>query len=218
MRASIDTNVLIHLYSANQEKLLFDFFEDGVYIYEQIRRVELENHGKAVVDRIDMDIRCGRIQLYTDAMLREQGVYRIFMGHVEETKILYAPGDMGEVYAISLAKTIGAYSLVTDDIKQGGPYMSLLHFDDDVKPFNFADVVILCYLSGKLTELEAVKVFDDINEASNLQWSFESQLKRFLRRFWSEPYQEQEKQWIQDYCKAHNTKFSERMKALAKVL
>ncbi len=37
MKASLDTNVLIHLYSANKEDLLFDFFEDGVLIYEQIR-------------------------------------------------------------------------------------------------------------------------------------------------------------------------------------
>ena len=54
---------------------------------------------------------------------------------------------MGEVYAISLAQTI-AYSLVTDDIKQGGPYMSLLQFNDDIMPFTFADILILRYLVG----------------------------------------------------------------------
>ena len=49
---------------------------------------------------------------------------------------------MGEVYAIALAQTIGAYSLVTDDVKQGGPYMSLMQFDDDIMPFNFADILL----------------------------------------------------------------------------
>ena len=53
MRASLDTNVIIHLYQANQEHILFDFFEDGVIIYEQIRNVELQNHGQSVVERID---------------------------------------------------------------------------------------------------------------------------------------------------------------------
>lgn len=43
-------------------------------------------------------------------------------------------GDLGEVYAISLAQTLGAYSLVTNDTKQGGPYMSLLQFEDDIMP------------------------------------------------------------------------------------
>lgn len=51
---------------------------------------------------------------------------------------LYGTGDLGEVYAISLAQTLGAYSLVTDDTKQGGPYMSLLQYEDDIMPFTFA--------------------------------------------------------------------------------
>lgn len=39
---------------------------------------------------------------------------------------------------ISLAQTIGVYSLVTDDVKQGDPYMFLLQFVDyDVMPLTF---------------------------------------------------------------------------------
>ena len=45
MRASLDTNVIIHFYKANLQNILFDFFDEGVFIYEQIRNVELENHG-----------------------------------------------------------------------------------------------------------------------------------------------------------------------------
>ncbi|WP_295095665.1 hypothetical protein [Ruminococcus sp.] len=37
-------------------------------------------------------------------------------------------------------------SLDTKDTKQGGPYMSLLQFEDDIMPFTFADVLILRYL------------------------------------------------------------------------
>ena len=71
--------------------------------------------------------------------------------------MLYGAGDLGEVYAISLAQTIGAYSLVTDDMKQGGPYMSLLQLNyDDVIPFNFADVLILRYLQGTVDEYQTV--------------------------------------------------------------
>lgn len=57
MRASLDTNVIIHLYKAGLQKVLFDVFDEGVFIYEQIRNVELENHGRDVLEVVDADIR-----------------------------------------------------------------------------------------------------------------------------------------------------------------
>lgn len=41
MRASLDTNVIIHFYKAGLQDILFSFFDEGVFIYEQIRRVEI---------------------------------------------------------------------------------------------------------------------------------------------------------------------------------
>lgn len=218
MKASLDTNVLIHLYSAGKQKLLFELFEDGVFIYEQIRSIELEKHGQAVLASIDHDINAGKIEMYGNEKLKELGVYRMFEEHVKETKILYEPGDMGEVYAISLAQTLGAYSLVTDDTKQGGPYMSLLQFEDDIMPFNFADIVILSYLAGEFDAQESVEVFNSINDSSNLGWSYKSQVAKFLRRFWTDPYQNREKQWLENYCKKSNVDFKKKIKELARVL
>ena len=43
MKASLDTNVIIHFYKADLQEILFDMFDEGVCIYEQIRSVELEN-------------------------------------------------------------------------------------------------------------------------------------------------------------------------------
>ena len=110
MRASLDTNVIIHLYRANMQIILFDIFKDGLFIYEQIRNIELEHHGKAVLEAVDADIEEGKIELYTNAKLKEQGVYRIFENNVKDNRWLYMSGDLGEVYAISQAQTIGAYS------------------------------------------------------------------------------------------------------------
>lgn len=135
MRASLDTNVIIHLYKAGLQKVLFDVFDEGVFIYEQLRNVELENHGRDVLEVVDADIASGKIEIYTDQKLKDQAVYKIFENNFKENRLLYGIGDLGEVYAISLAQTLGAYSLVTDDTKQGGPYMSLLQFEDDVMPF-----------------------------------------------------------------------------------
>ena len=132
MKASLDTNAIIHFYKAGLENIIFSMFVDGVIIYEQIRNVELENHGEEILERVDEDIANGKIKIYTDALLKELAVYKMFKINVEENRLLYQAGDLGEVYAISLAQTIGAYSLITDDTKPGGPYASLLQLDYDV--------------------------------------------------------------------------------------
>lgn len=115
MRASLDTNVIIHFYRADLQRILFE-------------------------------------------------------KNVNENRLLYGTGDLGEVYTISLAQTIGAYSLVTDDIKQGGPYMSLLQFEDEIMSFTFTDVLILRYLLGNADVLQTMRDFNAFNDASNLNW------------------------------------------------
>ena len=84
MRASLDTNVIIHLYRANMQNILFDIFKDGVFIYEQIRNIELEHHGKEVLEAVDADIKADKIELYTDVKLKtvcytEPGILERFM-------------------------------------------------------------------------------------------------------------------------------------------
>ena len=192
MRASLDTNVIIHFYRAGLQNILFDFFDEGVFIYEQIRNIELENHGQEILDKVDSDIASGKIELYTNQKLKELQVYKIFENNILENRNLYGSGDLGEVYAISLAQTIGAYSLVTDDTKQGGPYMSLLQFDDDIMPFTFADVLILRYLVGDVDENQTVTDFNLINNSSNLNWSFKSQVSKFIKRFLKDPYRSED--------------------------
>lgn len=218
MRASLDTNVIIHLYRANMQSILFEFFKDGVFIYEQIRNVELEHHGKTVLEAVDADIEAGKVKLYTNAKLKEQGVYRIFENNVKENRLLYGTGDLGEVYAISLAQTIGAYSLVTDDTKQGGPYMSLMQLDYDVKPFNFADILILRYLLGFADAQQTVKDFDTVNETSDLNWSFRSQLTKFIKRFDADPYKAEEKEWFEQWIMGNGINAMAKFRALRDVL
>ena len=97
MRASLDTNVIIHLYRADLQNMLFDFFEDGVFIYEQIRNIELENHGRDILKKVDVDIACEKIEIYTDERLKKQSVFKIFQINVKENRNLYGKGDLGEV-------------------------------------------------------------------------------------------------------------------------
>ena len=218
MRASLDTNAIIHFYKAGLQDILFDFFDEGVFIYEQIRNIELENHGQEILDKVDSDIASGKIELYTDQRLKELQVYKIFENNVLENRNLYGSGDLGEVYAISLAQTIGAYSLVTDDTKQGGPYMSLLQFDDDIMPFTFADVLILRYLVGNVDEHKTVTDFNLINNSSNLNWSFKSQVTKFIKRFLKDPYRSEDTEWIRNLAATKGFSIKEKLAALSKLL
>ena len=218
MRASLDTNVIIHLYRAGLQSVLFDVFDEGVFIYEQIRNVELENHGRDVLETVDADIASRNIEIYTDQKLKELAVYKLFDNNFKENRLLYGTGDLGEVYAISLAQTLGAFSLVTDDTKQGGPYMSLLQFEDDVMPFNFADVLILRYLMGITDEDQTVKDFNAVNTASGLNWAFRSQLSKFIRRFLKDPYREEDVKWIREFEKKCGIKLKDKLERLSKLL
>ncbi len=198
MRASLDTNAVIHFYRASLQDILFRFFDDGVFIYEQIRDIELENHGKDILEQVDADIESGKIEKYTNEKLKGLHVFRIFENNVRDNRILYGTGDLGEVYAISLAQTMGAYCFVTDDIKQGGPYMSLMQFDDDVMPFTFADILIIRYLIGDANASRTVSDFDLINAKSGLNWAFRSQVRKFIKRFWTDPYRQEDLKWMQE--------------------
>ena len=218
MRASLDTNVIIHFYRAGLQNILFDFFDEGVFIYEQIRNIELENHGQEILDKVDSDIASGKIELYTNQKLKELQVYKIFENNILENRNLYGSGDLGEVYAISLAQTIGAYSLVTDDTKQGGPYMSLLQFDDDIMLFTFADVLILRYLVGDVDENQTVTDFNLINNSSNLNWSFKSQVSKFIKRFLKDPYRSEDTEWIRNLAVTKGFSIKDKLAALSKLL
>ena len=218
MRASLDTNVIIHFYKAGLQDILFAFFDEGVFIYEQIRNVELENHGQDVLNQVDADIADGKMELYTNQRLRNLQVYKIFEHNVSENRNLYGTGDLGEVYAISLAQTLGAYSLVTNDTKQGGPYMSLLQFEDDIMPFTFADVLILRYLIGTVDENQTLKDFNSINTSSNLNWSFKSQVIKFVKRFFKDPFRDEDIVWIKKLAAENNINIKLKLATLSRLL
>lgn len=107
---------------------------------------------------------------------------------------------------------------MTDDTKQGGPYMSLLQFEDDVMPFTFADVLILRYLMGMADASQTVKEFDAVNTASNLNWTLRGQLSKFIRRFLKDPYRKEDTVWIHELQKKHDIKLKVKLESLGKLL
>lgn len=83
---------------------------------------------------------------------------------------------------------------------------SNLQLDYDIMPFTFADVLILRYLLGDADEFQTVDDFCSINKASDLKWSFKSQIAKFIRRFWYDSYREEEKRWMQNLVAEHGIK------------
>jgi predicted nucleic acid-binding protein len=53
----------------------------------------------------------------TNDYLKNIGMYNVFKQHVNDIRILYESGDLGEVYAIAMAKPLDCVTLVIDDIK-----------------------------------------------------------------------------------------------------
>ena len=215
MDASLDTNVIIHLYKANLQSVLFNRFQK-LKVYEFIRSHEMQNHAEAeIIDLFDKDVEARRIELITNDYLKSIGMYNVFLQHVKDFRILFDGGDLGEVYAISMAKALGCICLVTDDIKERGPHYTLMRIpDSDVIPFAFYEIFLLDYLEERITEKELLDVFEAVCDLSGLTMNFKSKLRIFIKRFWSDPYSESEKEWMKNFCIEKGITAKERIQAI----
>lgn len=208
MKASVDTNVLIHLYRADKQKLMFDMF-DEVYIDGFIFNIELKNHGGDIISTVKADIESGRITLCDKNWLLECGIDALYTEYLEEEKILYDKRDQGEAAAIALARVTGAVSLLTDDTKTYGPHFTLRRRRDvQIIPLAYYEMIILTYIAGGCTSDVAIEIFEEIHKSSPDQsFSFLSKLKLFVTRFISEPTKDDEKNWFDAFCCEKNATF-----------
>ncbi len=94
--------------------------------------------------------------------------------------------------------------------------MSLLQLDDEVMPFTFVDLLILRFLMGEADAEQTLDDFETINQASELNWSFNSHLKKFIKRFWSDPYKEEEQIWMKRLVREYNIHVRSKMQELRK--
>lgn len=215
MEASLDTNVIIHLYRAGLQDILFRRFEK-VKVFEYIRNQELRRHvDPEVLSQFDDDTSTGKIEIISEGYLRSIGMLGVFQTHVRDTRILYNGSDLGEVYAISMAKTLGCACLVTDDIKERGPHYTLMRTpDSDVMPFAFYELLFLDYLENIITGQELIQYYTRICDISALTMNCASKLNTFLRRFWSKSYSQSEKEWMNNFCTIKSINAQDRIRRL----
>ena len=216
MKASLDTNVILHLYRADKQAVLFDFFDEAIYIDEFIYDVELKNHGSDIKDKLDEDINAGKIKVITKDWLKEKRLLSLYNEYLTEQIYLYSSADKGEACAIALAKLLGAMSVVTDDIKTGGPHYTLMCLpDSDLIPFTYYELIIMLYMMNAYSAETVVETIETVKKHSpEYNFDLTSKLKKFINRTLRDPYSKRDKRWFDDFAKQNNIDILEKIKQL----
>jgi predicted nucleic acid-binding protein len=204
MEASLDTNVIIHLYQVNMQDMLFTRFAH-IYVHEQISTFEMVRRASSdVLAAFRQDIDSVRIEEVTNDRLNQMGILSLYRQHYKDNEILYNPADKGEVCAIALARTLGISALITDDIKEYGPHFTLISEPDtSVFPFAFYELLFFDYLENILKTPQDLKdAFETVNQHIEKPMNFQSKQKGVIRRFFKGA--EKDKKWMEDFCSQKN--------------
>ena len=68
MNASIDTDVVIHLYLSDRQGLFFKIF-DNLYMHEYLYENELKRKSSEVYKKFSVDVALGKIRIITNCIL-----------------------------------------------------------------------------------------------------------------------------------------------------
>lgn len=220
MKASLDTNIILHLYRTNHQSLLFEMFDEEIYIDEFIYNIELQNHGKDILPILAQDIASKRITVIGESSLKSLGIWNLYIENLEEEKTFYPPSDMGEIHAIALARTMGAVSVVTDDTKYRGPHYYLMRIEDYANmPLAFYEILVLLYLKGNYSAQQVIEIFNAVIERNpELPYNLRSIIEGFVRRFIATPYTERDQNWFVKFCATENISYKKKLKQLKDAL
>mgnify|MGYP001326762354 FL=1 len=90
--------------------------------------------------------------------------------------------------------------------------------ESDVIPLAFFEILLLDYLERNISEEELINMYQLVCQFSGITWRFESKLKGFIKRFWSDPYNKNEKEWMNCFCKEKEINAKERILELLKYM
>lgn len=207
MNASLDTDVVIHLYRSGKKELLLMF--DSLYIHEYLSEKELKRVSRVTYDEVIADVAAGLIKIITQQDLIQFGVKGLFEQYLMDYKNLF---DDGEMHAIALAKAMGLFALVSDDTKQFGPHDTLVRgLITDVIPFSFYELLFLRYLNSNLTTSEFHKEFDVVVAKFEKPMEFSSRIKIAIRRFRGKSAEKRDLEWFESYCKEKQIDYYKRI-------
>ena len=87
-----------------------------------------------------------------------------------------------------------------------------------VRRYGIRLILILRYLVGDVDENQTVTDFNLINNSSNLNWSFKSQVSKFIKRFLKDPYRSEDTEWIRNLAVTKGFSIKDKLAALSKLL
>ena len=213
MDASLDTDIVIHLFISDRQELLFSSF-DNLYMFEFLIEQELRVKSPTVYDKVRTELAAGRIKRITVANLIELGIRNLFDEYKRDYSILF---DQGELHAIALAKAMGISAFVSDDTKDQGPHQTLVkQLIEDVIPFAFYELLFLKFLRSTITVQEMKAEFEAVNDAAMGQhpMSFRPKIAATVRRFSTRDGTERDTDWMNSFCLAQRINYREKMQEL----
>lgn len=217
MDASLDTDIVIHLYKSSKKDLLFSFC-DKLYMHEYLLENELKRKSYSVYEQFLIDIENGYINIISNANLAEMGVKGLFDRYKEDYNYLF---DNGELYAVALAKAMGIVTFLSDDTKDFGPHETLVKgLIKDVMPFAFYELLFLKYIETDMSSKDLYREFEEVTSKSMAQYpmKFRNRMATTVRRFSNKSGTKRDKEWINDFCNNKNINFNNKMKELKEFL
>lgn len=209
MKASLDTDIIIHLYKSGKKELLFEFFKE-LYIHEYLLENEVKNKSSEVYTELCGDINDGYIIVIRTSDLIDRGIKTLFEDYMRDYEILF---DRGELRAIALAKAMGIMAFVSDDTKDDGPHQLLQkEIIEDVIPFAFYELLFLKFLQSELTTRQYYDAFNEVTTASMAQhpMKFTTKVAAIVRRF-SKSGTTRDLTWRDEFCKDYDINFNKKM-------
>lgn len=210
MDASLDTDIVIHLYKSDKKDLLFSFC-NRLYMHEYLLEHELKKKAIQVYQEFCVDIDNELISIICTSDLIEIGIKGLFEDYLQEYEYLF---DRGEMYAIALAKAMGLVALLSDDTKEFGPHETLVkELIEDVIPFSFFELLFLKYLELDMNPEELLKEFESVNTSSMSRYpmKFKNKMLSIVRRFSKKSGTERDRQWIDNFCCSNNIDYKRKM-------
>ncbi len=217
MDASLDTDIVIHLYKCNKKNLLFSIY-NKLYMHEYLLENELKRKSYLVYEQFMIDREDGNIIIITSSDLIDMGIKRIFDRYLEEDDLLF---DTGELYALALARAMGMAAFLSDDTKKYGPHDLLVReLIDDIMPFAFYELLFLKYIETKQTPEDLHKEFKEVMTSSMSTHPMDFRIRMFatVRRFSSKYGTKRDKDWISVFCNNKNINYRNKIIELKRLL
>lgn len=217
MNASLDTDIVIHLYMSGKKGLLFRNF-DLLYMHEYLYENELKRKSIQVYQEFSKDVESGRIVIFRNKDLVDFGIKGLFDEYRRDFNYLF---DCGELYAVALAKAMGLVAFVSDDTKEFGPHETLVkELIEDVIPFSFYELLFLEFLSGNLSVEDMHKEFNYVTNKTMGKYpmNFRHKILRTVRRFSKKNGTRRDYDWIEKYCENKKIVYHLKMQELKNYL